>query len=272
MFDWHRLRARHRQRCICGQAVDDGGVERILGIVGGTGPESTIDYYRRLVAGWRARTLDGSYPRVIIDSVEAGRVIRWLADGEYGLVAEAIGDAIRALAAADAKLVIIASNAVHLAYEPIALRASVPILHIVDAARDAAVRVGYRRLALFGTRFVMESSLYPTRFGPGFEIVPPDAGERDVIHRIYMDELLAGLIRDESRERLLAIVSAMREREGIDAVLLGGTELALILGSSNTLPVPILDTAGIHVEAALDWMLEPHHDGSAEPRDTAPQQ
>jgi aspartate racemase len=235
---------------------DGGGVTRILGIVGGTGPESTIDYYRALVAGWRRRNPDGSYPRVIIDSVELGRVMRWLEKGDVESVGKELGTAVGELAAAGAGVALLASNWVHLAFDQVAATAPIPLIHIVDAARAAALARGYRRLGLFGTRFVMEASMYPDRFAPDIGIVAPAPDERAYIHAKYLDELIPGTILDETRTELVSIIAAMRDRDGIDGLILGGTELALILTADTYAGVPILDTARIHVEAALDWLLE----------------
>ena len=229
---------------------------RILGIVGGTGPESTIDYYRTLVATWRRRRPDGSFPRVIVDSVEGAQVIRWLGEREFGRVGEELGAAVTALAAAGAGTALLASNASHLAYEEVAARSPLPLIHIVDAARDAALVRGHRRLGLFGTRFVMDSRLYQDRFEPaGLTIVLPNAEDRAFIHEIYLGELVIGVFRDETRDRLVAILGGLRDREGIDALILGGTELALILTEPSYAGVRILNTATIHVEAAVEWLL-----------------
>lgn len=230
--------------------------ERVLGIVGGIGPESTIDYYRALVATWRKRRPDGSYPRVIIDSVEAGRVIRLLGEGEYPAVGRALGAALAELAAAGCGRALIASNATHLAFEHIDPPPPVPMIHIVDAARDAAIDHGHRRLGLIGTRFVMTSPLYVDRFAPaGLTVVAPSTDEQDTVHAIYMGELLLGDIRDDSRERLVSVIAAMRDRDGIDGVILGGTELALTLTEPAYAGIPILNTVQVHVDAAVAWLL-----------------
>ena len=230
---------------------------RILGIVGGTGPESTIDYYRRLVTSWRRRRPDGSYPRVIVDSVDGGGVIRLLGEGDYEAAGRVIGAAIRELASAGCGRALLASNGTHLAFGHIDPPPSIPLIHIVDVARDAALAAGYRRLGLLGVRFVMESTLYPDRFEPaGLELVLPRPDEQDDVHRIYMTELLLGDIRDESRAWLVELVATMRDRDAVDAVILGGTELALTLTEPVYAGVPILDTVRIHVDAAVDWLLE----------------
>jgi aspartate racemase len=231
-------------------------VERVLGIVGGIGPESTIDYYRALVAGWRRQRPDGSYPRVIIDSLEAGRIIRCLGDGAFAEAGRDLGAGLAELAAAGCARALIASNATHLAFDHIDPPPSMPMIHIVDAARDAALARGHQRLGLIGTRFVMQSRLYLDRFEPaGLAVVHPTVEEQDVVHGIYMGELLHGEFRDDSRERLVEVIAAMRDRDRIDGVILGGTELALTLTDSSYAGVAILNTAQIHVDAALAWLL-----------------
>src|SRR5262249_25282389 len=115
-----------------------------------------------------------------------------------------------------------------------------------------------------GTRFVMGSRLYVDRFQPaGIDVVAPAPDEQDVVHGIYIGELVEGVIRDESRDRLVAVIAAMRDRDGIDGVILGGTELAIILTDAGYAGVPILDTAGIHVAAGIEWLLGGSPDAGA---------
>ena len=224
--------------------------------MGGTGPESTIDYYRSLIATWRRRRPDGSYPRVLINSIEAGRALANLAAADYAAVGADLGAAIAMLASAGCQRALLASNASHLAFDRIDPPPAIPLIHIVDAARDAARRAGYRRLGLLGTRFVVESDLYPSRFASaGIAIVVPTEDERELVHAIYFDELFEGVVLEESRATLASVVGAMRDRDGIDAVVLGGTELALILTDPTCAGIPVLNTAQTHVEAAVDWLI-----------------
>ena len=127
----------------------------------------------------------------------------------------------------------------------------------MDAARDAAVAAGHRRLGIIGTRFVVTLAAVPgpVRAGRDRRSSPATPEEQDAVHAIYLGELVEGVFRDESRERLVAVIAAMRDRDGIDGVILGGTELALILTEPTYAGVPILDTAKIHAEAAVDWLL-----------------
>ena len=167
-----------------------------------------------------------------------------------------IAAAVRELAAAGAGAAVIASNATHLTFDLVAPTAPIPMLHIVDAARDAAAARGHRRLGILGTRMIMNADLYPARFmAGGMTVVVPRADEQSYVHDVYLAELVNGQFRDETRDRLVAIIAAMRDRDGIDGVILGGTELALILTAPTYADVPILNTAQIHVDAALDWLL-----------------
>jgi aspartate racemase len=238
--------------------TESSGAGRILGIVGGTGPESTIDYYRSLVATWRRRRPDGTYPRVIIDSIEAGRVFRNLAASDFAAVGRDLGPALAQLAAAGCQRALLASNASHLAFDQIDPPPPIPLIHIVDAALAVATQAGYRRLGLLGTRFVVESDLYPARFATAsLDVIRPTPDERDAVHEIYFGELVEGIVRDQSRDALTDVVATMRVRDQIDAVVLGGTELALILTEPTCAGVPVLNTAQTHVDAAVDWLLGP---------------
>jgi aspartate racemase len=230
--------------------------QRVLGIVGGTGPESTVDYYRSLITTWRRLRPDGSYPRVIINSIEAGRVFRSLGEADFDAVGRDLGPAVEALAAAGCQRALLASNASHLAFDRIEPIPSIPLIHIVEAARAAATKAGHRRLGMLGTSFVMESDLYSARFAPaGLDVIAPTPAERERVHAIYFGELVAGVVREESRDALTEVVAAMRDRDRIDAVILGGTELALILTEPTCARLPVLNTAEIHVEAAVDWLI-----------------
>lgn len=229
---------------------------RILGVVGGIGPELTIDYYRRFIDTWRDRGPAGTWPRLIIDSVEGGEVVRLLGEGDFARVAAILSVTVDQLTSAGAGVAMIASNATHLAFEGVRASYAIPLIHIVDVTAVAANRRGFRRVGLIGTRFVMQADLYPEQFGPkGIDVITPHDAEQDEVHHIYMDELLPGVVRDVSRERLVSVIDRMRERDGIDAVVLGGTELALILTASEYAGVAVLNTAQIHVEAGIDWLL-----------------
>ena len=229
---------------------------KILGMIGGTGPESTVEYYRRLIATYHARVSESGAPPIIINSVDNKNLVKWFTAGELARVADFLGAEIERLARAGADFALIAAVTPHLGFDKLQQQASIPLLSIVEATADAAKKAGLRRLALFGTRFTMEAALFPEAFARrGMTIVVPNEKEREFIHEKYMGELFVGEILDETRDALVEIVERMKQRNNVDGLILGGTELSLILREPTAAGLPVLDTTQIHVDAAIDWML-----------------
>ncbi|HEY2015782.1 MAG TPA: amino acid racemase, partial [Bryobacteraceae bacterium] len=159
-------------------------------------------------------------------------------------------------AAAGADFGLLASNTPHLVFDEIERQSPLPLVSIVQAACDEAKTRGLKRLGLFGTRFTMQGRAYPDVFSKeGIVLVVPDPGEQSYIHDKYLGELAKGIFLDETRRRLLAIADALRERDGIDGLILGGTELPLILKEPAYQGIPFLDTTRIHVDAAVARLL-----------------
>lgn len=229
---------------------------RILGIIGGTGPESTVEYYQRLIAGYRQRNAEGCPPSLIINSVDNTKLIDWFTANELARVVDYLEVEIGRLARAGADFALIAANTPHLVFDELQRRSPIPLLSIVEATCDAAAAAGLRRLALFGTRFTMQAALFPETFARrAMAIVVPNDAEQAFIHEKYMGELFVGTIRDETRAALLKIAAAMKQRAGVDGLILGGTELSLILRDPTAAGLSVLDTTQIHVDAAVEWML-----------------
>ena len=229
---------------------------KCLGIVGGLGPESTIDYYRLVVARYRERAGDGSYPAFVLNSLNLKTAVDAVTAGDLDGLMRLLVEGVEVLARAGADFGLIAANTPHIVFDEVRKRSRIPLISIVEATCDVAKTDGRKRLGLFGTRFTMKGRFYPDVFEPaGIAIVPPPAADQDWIHEKYFGELLLGIVRDETRDGLLAIVERMRERDGIDGLLLAGTELALILRQDAHAGVPFLDTAKIHVERAVSEML-----------------
>lgn len=228
---------------------------KIAGLVGGIGPESTVVYYRQIVAGWRARTGDGSYPPIVVNSIDLARMIGLIGAGRLDEVTEFLSGEIERLARAGAAFGALASNTPHVVFDRLSERSPIPLVSIVEVARGAARARGLRRLGLFGTRFTMQSRFYPDAMAAAdIAIVRAAPDEEAEIHDRYMNELVPGVFRDETRERLLAIARRMIAADGIDGLVLGGTELPLLLTDPAALSVPLLDTGTLHVDAILDRM------------------
>lgn len=228
---------------------------KTVGIVGGIAPESTIEYYRLLVAEYRRRRADESYPPILINSIDLTRMIGLIAAGEMEAVTAYLGKEIARLARAGADFAVLASNTPHIVFDELRRRAPVPMISIVAAAADAARALGLRRVGLFGTRFTMQGPFYPAVFAAaGMAVVAPTPEEQAWIHDKYMGELVDGIIRAQTRERLLEIAERQRARDGVEAIVLGGTELPLILREAAG-PVRFLDTTAIHVARIVEEML-----------------
>jgi aspartate racemase len=226
---------------------------KTIGIIGGIGPESTVDYYRAIIRAYRERQPDGSYPSIIINSIDLKRLVDLVSGNELEKVAEYLVREVERLTGAGAEVGLLAANTPHVVFDEVQSRSALPLVSIVQATCDAAVALGLKRPGLFGTRFTMQGRFYPEAFSRvGIELVVPDDTERAYIHDKYMGELVKGIFPPETREHLLAIVDRMKTRDGIDAVILGGTELPLILRDGTASGIPLLDTTQIHARAIVE--------------------
>lgn len=226
----------------------------IVGLVGGLGPESTIDYYRRILAEWERRR-PGSSPNIVIDSLDVQVGIK-LAGSDHAALADYLFESIQRLIGARADFIAMTANTAHLVFDDVQRGTRVPLVSIVETCAAEAERRGLRRLALLGTRFTMEAPFYPDVFARrGMEVVRPRDDERTRIHNAYIGELLRGEFRDETRNMIVAIVARLRDEERVDGVILGGTELPLLLESLEIAGLPALDTTAVHVSAIVDRLI-----------------
>lgn len=229
---------------------------KTLGIVGGIGPESTIEYYRFILAGYGARAGDGSAPHIIIDSIDVNRGIAMLDANDHAALSEYISAAVERLSRAGAEIGLIAANTPHIVFEDVQRRSRIPLISIVEAARDRALALGLKRLALLGTGFTMGARFYPDVFSrAGLELITPAEDEKALIHDKYINELLKNQFLAETREVIAGVVERLRDQERIEAVLLAGTELPFLLRGAEPQGVIFLDTTLIHVDAAVERLL-----------------
>jgi aspartate racemase len=229
---------------------------KILGIIGGLGPESTLEYYQNIIALYRERQRDGSYPEFLINSVDLKKGLDFMAEGNLTGMADYLLEEIGKLARAGANFGLISANTPHIVFDELAPKSPIPLISIVEATCAAAKARGLKKLALFGTRFTMQGTFYPKVFShEGIELVMLDANEQDYLHDKYLNELVPGKFLSETRAGLLAIVDRMKAKSKIDGVILAGTELPLILRESSHKGVPFLDTTKIHCQAAVEEMF-----------------
>lgn len=227
-----------------------------VGIVGGLGPESTIDYYRRILDGWWRHEPDTS-PSIIIDSLDVQLGLRLVEKDRPALI-EYLLASLNRLAAAGADFAAMAANTPHVVIDEIEPRSPIPILSIVEACAQEAQRRGLKRLLLLGTRFTMEGNFYPNVFARyGIAVVAPDERDRLRVHDRYVNQLLKGEFRDDTRKEVVSLIERLREDRNIDGVILGGTELTLLLSAPIIAGVPALDTTALHVTAIVDRLRRP---------------
>src|SRR5438067_3446175 len=155
-----------------------------LGIIGGLGPESTVDYYQSLIAAYRQQTNDDSYPSIIINSINLTRAIALVTANELAALAEWLAAEIEKLRAAGADFALISANTPHIAFDEIARRSPLPLISIVEAACAAAQQLGLKRLALLGSRFTMQGQFYADVFSrAGIALVTPEPEQQAYIHK-----------------------------------------------------------------------------------------
>src|SRR5262249_11992480 len=229
---------------------------KTIGIVGGIAPESTIEYYRQIIRAYREKKNDGSYPQIVINSIDLTKMIGMIAENRLVEVTQYLTDEVNKLERAGASFGLFASNTPHIVFDEIFRGAKIPLISIVEVTCQEVQRIGLKRVGIFGTRFTMQGRFYPDVFGrQGIAVVAPLADEQTFIHEKYMGELVNGKFLPQTREQLLQIVDRMHSREKMDGLILGGTELPLILTEPAWNGIPFLDTTKIHVRRVVEEVL-----------------
>jgi aspartate racemase len=229
---------------------------KTLGIIGGLGPESTLDYYQRIIALYRERTGDGHYPEFVVVNVDLRKGLDFMDANNLSGMADYLLEGIGKLARAGADFGLISANTPHIVFDDVAPGSPIPLISIVEATHAVARAQKLKRLALFGTRYTMRANFYQKVFSRDeIELFVPEVEDQDYLHEKYFGELVSGKFLPETRAGLLAIVDRMKAKSEIDGVILGGTELPLILSGPDHSGIPFLDTTKIHCEAAVDQIL-----------------
>ena len=226
-----------------------------IGLIGGMSWESTLPYYRLVNEGIQARLGGLHSARIALYSVDFHTIEQLQRAGDWDTAGALLADAARRVQAAGADLLVLCTNTMHKVAPAIESAVSIPLLHIADATAEAAKAAGIRRVGLLGTRFTMEQDFYVGRLTErhGLEVLTPTAPERDEVHRIIYEELCLGKILPASRESYHRIMDELIRR-GAQAVILGCTEISLLVGKEDS-PVPLLDTTAIHAQSAVEAAL-----------------
>lgn len=228
-----------------------------IGIIGGLGPEATVDYYKEIIEAFKTGEGDLNYPEIIIYSVNMSVFIGMMREKKYEQATAYLTEKLDKLEKAGADFAALSANTPHQLFDELREKSGIPLLSIVEATRDEARRKGLKRPGLFGTGLTMKATFYRDVFRrKNLEVVLPDEKNRDLIDQKLFTEIELGIFKDETRQVLVAIIEKMVREQGIDSIILGCTELPLILDQESYAGIPVLNTTKIHVEAIAKYCRE----------------
>lgn len=227
---------------------------RTIGLLGGMSWESSALYYEVVNAEVRDRLGGYHSARVLLASVDFAEVEAMQAAGEWDAAGALLAAQAAALERAGADCVVLCTNTMHKVADAIDSAVGIPLLHIVDVTADAVRAAGLTRVALLGTRFTMEEPFVRDRLAArGVEVVVPEGAHLELVHRVIYDELVHGVVRDDSRAAYVDVIGQLVDR-GAEGVVLGCTEIELLVGADDV-DVPVFATTRLHARAAVDFAL-----------------
>lgn len=228
---------------------------KTIGIIGGMSWESTLSYYRLINQKVNAKLGGLHSAKIILNSVDFAEIEPLQRDGDWSQAGEHLVTAANALQSAGADGVLIATNTMHKVAPQVEAAVTIPLLHIVDATAHALQRHNMTTVGLLGTRFTMEQTFYRERLEQyGINVLTPDSDTRQQIHDIIFNELCRGVTTADSRQCYVDAIAALAAN-GAEAVILGCTEIGLLISQSDT-QLPLFDTTDIHTDTAVEWMLD----------------
>ena len=229
-------------------------MHRKIGIIGGLSPESTVSYYLHITRTYVQRFGDYGYPEIIIYSVNLENYHRWRSADRWDLVAEDLVASAKNLQKAGADFGLIATNTMHKVFDAVAGAVDLPLIHLIDATAGKAKEMGLKKLGLLGTRYTMSDGFYQDRLARhGLAAITPQAEDQAVLHDIIVRELVQGRLVEKSKAAYLRVIDKLTGL-GAEGIILGCTEIPLLIQQADA-PVPLLDTATLHAEAALEYAL-----------------
>ncbi|MPM56079.1 putative racemase YgeA [bioreactor metagenome] len=230
-----------------------------LGLVGGLGPMSTLMYYRDIHEKYRklakSASIAGDNPPMIIDSLNLAVAYDLVERKDWVTLADWLTDSINRMHDAGAEFAAIAANTAHIVFDEIQAKSPIPVIGIVDETCKFAKAAGCDKVIVFGTGFTMASGMYEKACAKyGIKAIVPNTEDQDAIHHIIFPNLEAGIVLQEDKARILGIAKKMLKEEGADALILGCTELPLIL-SEGDLDTKLIDTTVVHIDAIVKEIL-----------------
>ena len=229
---------------------------KTIGLIGGMSWESSIEYYR-IINQLVAQKLGGSHSaKCVMYSLDFFEIEALQDTGRWDEAADMLVDAARRIEMGGADFFLICTNTMHLMADEVQENVSIPLIHIADATADDVKRQGLKSVGLLGTRFTMEKDFYKGRLENkhGIQVIIPQEGEREIVHRVIYDELILGDIRPASKEQYIVVMENLIN-QGAQGIILGCTEIPLLVGEGDV-SVPVFDTMHIHATAAVEYALD----------------
>jgi aspartate racemase len=228
---------------------------KTIGLIGGMSWESTVPYYRQINEAIKTALGGLHSAKIVLYSVDFHDVEQLQQAGDWEAAGELMAAAARALQAAGADFLVLCTNTMHKVVPAIESAVTIPLLHIADPTAEAITRAGYTRVGLLGTRFTMEQAFYRDRLSAhhGLQVMIPNPADRDRVHRVIYGELCLGTVSSDSRNEYRRIIADL-VAQGAQAVILGCTEISLLIGPADS-AVPLFDTTAIHAGKAAEWAL-----------------
>jgi len=224
-----------------------------IGMIGGFGPESTLEYYKLIMEIYRQKIGSNSLPEIVINSLDVYELVKMIEQQEWDAIANWILDSINDLFKAGAEFGFISANTPHIVFNLIKDQSPIPLISIVEEAGKKVESLGINKVALLGTKFTMESNFYQEVFDKlDISIVVPDKQEQEYINNKIINEIEIGIFLNETRNELLRIIQRIIESEQIEVVILGCTELSLIL-TKDHFGIPFINTTKVHVESIIEY-------------------
>ena len=222
-----------------------------IGQVGGTGPESTLMYYKELNSRIDKIKDGKAMPDIVIESVDFRKAWDYVCAERYDLLTDYLAEKVTCLQNSGAEVISLTAVTMHLVIDGIIAKTNADLISIPKAVCNEALSAGYKKIGLLGTIFTMEKDYMKIDFlKAGIEVCVPDKEDRDLVAKRIYEELEAGIVKESTLKEMQGIITKMRDEKGIEAVVLGCTELPLILNSGNC-PVPCLDSVEIHINELI---------------------
>lgn len=226
-----------------------------LGLVGGMGPESTIPYYRDIVYGVQKRVGKDFFPNLTVESIDVFEVLRLCGEQKYDELTDYLFRAVNSLAQSGADFAALSANTPHIVFDRLRELSPIPMISIIESACGEAEKRKLKKVGLLGTIFTMTGDFFKLPFlRRKIDIAVPSNAEMEYINQKISSELEHGIVNEETLEYFKKIIFRMQGSENIEAVILGCTELPLLLNDKVS-PVPCLDTMQIHIRDIINEIL-----------------